>query len=259
MGDLCDSSLGCDYKGFGVFDAEMSRFIDDTLPFFSAFYSDFSSGYLEDVLLEFTDRSKRQRLLLCADHQTKEANQQPNKKYLNSEFKENYSGSFSYSSQKDSMDGVSGEHMYRSASRAKEFESCLFTDKETIQDQELSASETLHSWSSSPKEPANNSKYFNLEGVDENKKRKKGEISKGLVYPFEMVKPGRVDGDVTLNDINHQILMPPTRPVKHPVGDYACRPLLSAAGTSLSGKAVIAFARLHTHARGTITIIRTRG
>lgn len=81
-----------------------------------------------------------------------------------------------------------------------------------------------------------------------------------VVYPFALVKPGGEEGDVTLNDINERILMPPTRPVRHPVGDFACRPCVSAQGPGLSGKAVVALTRIHTQGRrGTITIIRTKG
>lgn len=89
-------------------------------------------------------------------------------------------------------------------------------------------------------------------------KRKKKMMSK-VVYPFALVKPGGKEGDVTLNDINERILMPPTRPVRHPVGDFACRPLISPHGPGLSGKAVVALTRIHTQGRGTITIIRTKG
>ncbi|KAG7032602.1 Protein XRI1, partial [Cucurbita argyrosperma subsp. argyrosperma] len=81
-----------------------------------------------------------------------------------------------------------------------------------------------------------------------------------VVYPFELVKPGGIDGDITLNDINENMLMPPTRPVRHPVGDFACRPCVSAEGPGLSGKAVVALTKIHTRGRrGSITIIRTRG
>lgn len=79
-----------------------------------------------------------------------------------------------------------------------------------------------------------------------------------VVYPFALVKPGGFKGDMTLNDINERILMPPTRPVRHPVGDFACRPLVSLDGPGLSGKAVVALTRIQTHGRGTITIIRTK-
>lgn len=91
-------------------------------------------------------------------------------------------------------------------------------------------------------------------------KVRKKRIMKRLVYPFALVKPGGIEGDVTLNDINKKILMPPTRPVRHPVGDFACRPTcLSPRGPGLSGKAVVALTRIHTQGRGTITIIRTKG
>ena len=49
--------------------------MDGSAPFFTQLETDFSSGYLEDALLEFTERSKRRRLLLYSDdhdldHQT---------------------------------------------------------------------------------------------------------------------------------------------------------------------------------------------
>ncbi|KAG7597040.1 hypothetical protein ISN44_As06g014510 [Arabidopsis suecica] len=82
---------------------------------------------------------------------------------------------------------------------------------------------------------------------------------KRVVYPFGVVKPGGREEDVTLNDINKRILMPPARPVRHPVGDFACRPCVSADGPGLSGKTVVAFTKIQTLGRGTITIIRTKG
>lgn len=91
-----------------------------------------------------------------------------------------------------------------------------------------------------------------------NDKRKKRVTAK-VAYPFALVKPGGREGDVTLNDINERILMRPTRPVRHPVGDFACRPCVSTEGPGLSGKEVVALTRIHTQGRGTITIIRTKG
>ncbi|KAL9856470.1 putative protein XRI1 [Arabidopsis thaliana] len=82
---------------------------------------------------------------------------------------------------------------------------------------------------------------------------------KRVVYPFGVVKPGGREEDITLNDINKRILMPSARPVRHPVGDFACRPCVSADGPGLSGKAVVAFTKIQTLGRGTITIIRTKG
>lgn len=103
--------------------------------------------------------------------------------------------------------------------------------------------------------------FLNIAGgaIDE-KRGKKRMINKKVAYPFTLVKPGGKEGDVTLNDINRRILMTPNRPVRHPVGDFACRPLISSAdGPGLSGKAVVALTRIHTQGRGTITIVRTRG
>ncbi|ESQ35346.1 hypothetical protein EUTSA_v10008716mg [Eutrema salsugineum] len=82
---------------------------------------------------------------------------------------------------------------------------------------------------------------------------------KRVVYPFGVVKPGGREEDVTLNDINKRILMPSARPVRHPVGAFACRPSVTAHGPGLSGKAVVAFTKIQTLGRGTITIIRTKG
>ncbi|XP_010496306.1 PREDICTED: uncharacterized protein LOC104773397 [Camelina sativa] len=90
-------------------------------------------------------------------------------------------------------------------------------------------------------------------------KKNDNDEKKSVVYPFGVVKPGGREEDVTLNDINKRILMPSARPVRHPVGDYACRPCVSADGPGLSGKAVVAFTKIQTLGRGTITIIRTKG
>ncbi|CAL5074031.1 unnamed protein product [Urochloa decumbens] len=80
-----------------------------------------------------------------------------------------------------------------------------------------------------------------------------------VLCPFALLKPDGLDGGATLADINARILMRPSRPVRHPVGEFACAPRVSADQPGLSGKAVSSFTRLHTPGRGTITIIRTRG
>lgn len=89
------------------------------------------------------------------------------------------------------------------------------------------------------------------------KKEKKQAM--GVVYPFAVVKPGGLEEEVTLEDINERLLMRPSRPVRHPVGEFACLPCVSGDGPGLSGKAVVGLTRIHTQGRGTITIIRTRG
>ncbi|XP_061337116.1 uncharacterized protein LOC133284139 isoform X2 [Gastrolobium bilobum] len=82
---------------------------------------------------------------------------------------------------------------------------------------------------------------------------------KKIAYPFELVKPGGVEGVTTLKDINHQLLMSPLKPIPHPVGDSITHPCNSARGFGITGKAVTALTRIHTQGRGSITIIRTKG
>ncbi|XP_062217842.1 uncharacterized protein LOC133918113 [Phragmites australis] len=82
----------------------------------------------------------------------------------------------------------------------------------------------------------------------------------GVLYPFAVVKPlGLEAGMTTLSDVNKRILNRPARPVRHPVGAFACGPAVSAHGLGLSGKAVVSLTRIRTGGKGTITIIRTRG
>jgi hypothetical protein len=80
-----------------------------------------------------------------------------------------------------------------------------------------------------------------------------------VLCPFAVLKPDGLDGGATLADINARILMRPARPVRHPVGEFACAPRALAVDVpGISGRAVSGFARLHTPGRGTITIMRTR-
>lgn len=91
-------------------------------------------------------------------------------------------------------------------------------------------------------------------------KRQKKAAPGRVVCPFAVLKPDGLDGGATLADINARILMRPARPVRHPVGEYACAPrVLARDAPGISGKAVAGFTRLHTPGRGTITIMRTRG
>jgi hypothetical protein len=86
-----------------------------------------------------------------------------------------------------------------------------------------------------------------------------GRRGAGVLYPFAVVKPLVLDGG-TLSDVNRRILKRPARPVPHPVGQFACSPVVSSAhGPGLSGKAVVSLTKIRTGGKGTITIIRTRG
>ncbi|XP_060669542.1 uncharacterized protein LOC107428058 isoform X4 [Ziziphus jujuba] len=209
---LHNSSQGWDFHhNLGILNTDTMSLVMDgsNASFLSSLDSDFSTGYLEDALVEFSEQSKRRRLMLYTedDHQIRDSSTTTTfldvKDYWNSsnwELSENFN--------------------------------CMMT--------QMTGFDTLSGWE--------------LEH-----ERKKKRVIKRVVYPFAVVKPGGKEGDVTLNDINERIMMPPTRPVRHPVGDFACRPCVSPDGPGLSGKAVVALTKIHTQGRGTITIIRTKG
>ncbi|XP_074561665.1 protein XRI1-like [Curcuma longa] len=106
-------------------------------------------------------------------------------------------------------------------------------------------------------DPISKAKALTLKGASERRGRSE---KKSMAYPFAVVKPSGMDGGVTLDDINAQLLKRPRRPVRHPVGEFAAGPrVVSPAGPGLSGKAVVSLTRIQTQGRGTITIIRTKG
>ncbi|KAG8382642.1 hypothetical protein BUALT_Bualt05G0098600 [Buddleja alternifolia] len=225
--------------------------IDDHLFLHEAADHHFSTtGYLEDVLFEFT--SKRRRLLLFSpDEQAKDLDNSMENCWTSNLF-QNYCGNFDSLSQITKCDRIcdmergeeAGSETYDTSSSTS-----ISPQKELSRDNQ---------WISPDKENLYCVDHPPIFAPGANERRTKRALAK-VVYPFALVKPGGFEGDVTLNDINERILMPPTRPVRHPVGDFACRPLVSPEGPGLSGKAVVAFTRIHTQGRGTITIIRTRG
>ncbi|KAI7738570.1 hypothetical protein M8C21_008390 [Ambrosia artemisiifolia] len=183
---------------------------------------DNSSGYLEDALFEF--RSKRRRLMMPHDdlHHFHPSDQNTS----------SFPSYWDFSTAHDFENFVGGDNSTSSSQSKSSISGQFFSDKETF---------------SSPD-------HVSSGDIKEDKKK----VITRVVYPFALVKPGGFKGDMTLNDINERILMPPTRPVRHPVGDFACRPLVSLDGPGLSGKVVVALTRIQTHGRGTITIIRTK-
>ncbi|KAK4261876.1 hypothetical protein QN277_004814 [Acacia crassicarpa] len=272
-----ECSLGWDYQNLGVLNTEMPLVMaeNNTTPCFSPPESDFSSGYLEDALIEFTSKRRRRLLPHHTDEQTmNNFDIDLHKNFWNLEPiwhqpAENFY-CISMNQIESNVREFSDEQISTSMNRIKEE---LNIQSVTTKGQEktaLSTYESPGSSSSSYKIPVTSSttEEDNLFCIDptttsagsSSEKRRKRVITR-VLYPFAMVKPGGIrEGEVTLNDINERILMPPTRPVRHPVGDFAIRPCLSATGTGLSGKAVVALTRIHTQGRkGTITIIRTKG
>lgn len=75
------------------------------------------------------------------------------------------------------------------------------------------------------------------------------------------MKPGGVEGETTIKDINHQMMMNPSKPIPHPVGvkDYVTNSCINSNRSyGISGKEVAALTRIQTKGRGSITIIRTK-
>ena len=80
-----------------------------------------------------------------------------------------------------------------------------------------------------------------------------------VAYPFTLLKPCGVQGDVTLNDINQRILMPQLRLTYRHHGKYYDTALQSASSMTFSGKAIVSLTTFHTEGKGSITIMRTKG
>ncbi|OWM74423.1 hypothetical protein CDL15_Pgr013327 [Punica granatum] len=258
--------------------------MESTPPYFSTMAydssnsDDRSTGYLQDALVEYGGRSKRRRSLLYGEDLAF-------KSYWNSNCSwgwgplENLNCTSHISSSNSGLSGTNssiGSADSRSQTSYVE-EGNVFPEIQTPKeattilpglDEILDCSSPSFKDSSKKSCNKTNSDKVSIHSLDtvpyssefSGDRMRKKRVIKRLVYPFALVKPGGTEGDVTLNDINERILMPPTRPVRHPVGDFACRPTcVSPHGPGLSGKAVVALTRIHTQGRGTITIIRTKG
>ncbi|KAF5177189.1 Xri1-like protein [Thalictrum thalictroides] len=232
------------YSIGGVFNADMSTVMETIQPFFSPsidYNCNFNSstGYLEDALLEWNHQCKRRRSLLEDQDQT----------IVTSEDLPQNLNCFSEVT-KDSSVPDEGYINFSSSSNSSG-DDVKATEEE---------SDTINSFSSCYTElfKMTDTRTARDPPVGDHRRSQRKKLGKGVVYPFAVVKPGGFEGDMTLNDINERIHMPPTRPVKHPVGDFACRPCISPDGPGLSGKVVVSFTRLQTKGSGTITIVRTR-
>ncbi|KAI5064943.1 hypothetical protein GOP47_0019638 [Adiantum capillus-veneris] len=73
-----------------------------------------------------------------------------------------------------------------------------------------------------------------------------------LAYPFTLVKPSGIQGDVTLQDINQRIKMAPLAASSVAKGSF------KSFTSPLSGKSVLGLTKIQTEGKGTITILRTR-
>ncbi|KAG9445703.1 hypothetical protein H6P81_011831 [Aristolochia fimbriata] len=79
-------------------------------------------------------------------------------------------------------------------------------------------------------------------------------LATSVAYPFALIKPCGVQGDVTLKDINQRIRTPPPKPAKKE------DPSASYPTSAFSGKPVVVKTKIRTEGgRGSITIMRTKG
>ncbi|XP_068663980.1 protein XRI1-like isoform X2 [Aristolochia californica] len=223
---------------------------------------DSSTGYLEDAVFQRNDNCKRRRVLLISHEQTSSPCSENNLKnsWRSACEEEDLYFNFSWPIGEDDFNIVSDDPFSFSASINTQSSGATPSKETSTKTQEYLSSPS----SSSDKEPAveippDNDYRDSLFPSESSKRRRKKAAGRKVAYPFAMVKPGGIEGDVTLDHINERILMRPTRPVRHPVGEFACLPCVSAGGPGLSGKDVVALTRIHTQGNGTITIIRTRG
>ncbi|KAJ6771776.1 PROTEIN XRI1 [Salix koriyanagi] len=169
------SSLGWDLQNLGVLNADMSLAMDRTTsPFFSSLESDFSTGYLEDALLEFNERSKRRRLLLFSteyDHghhdQYEKSNDLPESNWDEENFDdwELMSENFSCLSHIAGVRGTSDEPMM-STSMSNASEEANVKSEIKTPEEEISAPETLdYSSSSSYKDLAGTNSIFEKDSI----------------------------------------------------------------------------------------------
>ncbi|XP_020526013.1 uncharacterized protein LOC18439268 [Amborella trichopoda] len=221
-----------------------------------------ATGYLQDALVDLKDQCKKRKTLFfppCSSQATQ---------IHGSPLHNDWNWDLQREVTSDST--VSGEHSNFSLSclsveeAFQELKSEERNERLSCVEERISGSlkEERESFGSDEEAKSSHGVEKRKEHIIKKKKKKVAASSSRVAYPFAVVKPSGVEGDVTLRDINRRILTRPTRPIQHPVGDYATLPpslsLLSHSSSALSGKAVVGLTRIHTRGTGTITIIRTK-
>ncbi|KAK4782259.1 hypothetical protein SAY86_016361 [Trapa natans] len=80
-------------------------------------------------------------------------------------------------------------------------------------------------------------------------------LASSVAYPFTIIKPCGVHGDVTLKDINQRIRTPPPQKMKSSEDPSASYPT-----SAFSGKPVVGKMKIRTEGgKGSITVMRTKG
>ncbi|XP_058079725.1 protein XRI1-like [Magnolia sinica] len=248
-------SLGWDFHTFEVFNADMPLAME------SSFSSDSSTGYLQDAITEWTSHCKRRRMLLYSHNQTENESDHLIQNYWNPIHNEDPFASFSCFSEDNTIasDDILNSSLNSVSNGPKSSIETKALEVTIHGNEQVSSSPSSYK-DSVTKGPDEKHTLVSRDPISSGSPcRRRKRVGKRVAYPFALVKPGGTDDDVTLDDINERILMRPVRPVRHPVGEFACLPCVSADGPGLSGKAVVALTRIHTQGRGTVTIIRTKG
>ncbi|WOL03710.1 hypothetical protein Cni_G12430 [Canna indica] len=82
-------------------------------------------------------------------------------------------------------------------------------------------------------------------------------LTTSIAYPFALIKPCGVHGDVTLSDINQRIHAPTASKLMHKTDED---PSISYQTSAFSGKPVVVKTKIRTEGgQGSITIMRTKG
>eukprot|EP00268_Persea_americana_P036072 TRINITY_DN3556_c0_g1_i4.p1 TRINITY_DN3556_c0_g1~~TRINITY_DN3556_c0_g1_i4.p1 ORF type:complete len:269 (+),score=34.53 TRINITY_DN3556_c0_g1_i4:76-882(+) len=227
------------------------------------FSSDSSTGYLQDAISELSNESKRRRVIISSHDQTTIEPENLIQNYLNCTFSEDpFANDRCWSENTTIVSGDPLSSPINSITNGTALSMETKTQEESTSENERLASSPSNSYKDSlTNDPDGKDSPVSKDPLSSEShcSKRKNTTGKRVAYPFAVVKPGGLEGDVTLDDINERILMRPTRPVRHPVGQFACHPFVSADGPGLSGKAVVALTRIQTQGRGTVTIIRTKG
>jgi hypothetical protein len=194
----------------------------------SWFESDTSSGYLEDAIIGWD--------IWCKQHNLPSYSQDQKKKQC--------------------LVDHDQEHLIPTfSSKAAQ----LLQDHKNFSTRNLSSSQN-HANEAAVKHDSPQKSCASQESDENNASILRGHWKK-IAYPFELVKPGGVEGETTIKDINQQMMMSPSKPIPHPVAvqDSVIHQCISNSGYGISGKKVAALTRIQTRGRGSITIIRTKG
>ncbi|KAH0451212.1 hypothetical protein IEQ34_018511 [Dendrobium chrysotoxum] len=252
------------FLAFGVGDHLHQPF---SLDMESPMSSEASTGYLQDAVVEWSERCKRRRIISPFGYDPPMTAVAPTAAEDIQELLQVFWGSNCAGNTYRDLDSL-----FQESSMVSDENTFNFWEEETEKTVEKAQKETLFSSPSSssheiystilPKKMITHDSSTVKQKEEENGERTMKRRKKKVAYPFAVLKPAGLDeGEVTLAEINERLLMRPMRPVRHPVGEFKCMPCVPdvGGGPGLSGKAVVGLTRIHTQGRGSITIIRTRG